>query len=60
MWPNNIDTIQETAELAKDKKDKFSMHKVNIAIREEVLEDVNRILERHGVVDRLINNAGII
>ena len=56
----NATALQETAQLAGDKKDKLSLHVVNIAIREAVLEAVEEILEKHGVVDGLINNAGII
>jgi hypothetical protein len=33
---------------------------VNIAIREVVLEAVDQILEKHGVVGGRFNNAGII
>ncbi len=52
--------LVETAELVGEKKDKFSMHVVNIAVREEVLKAKDEIIAKHGVVDGLINNAGII
>ena len=56
----NESALLETAKLAGDKNNKFSMHVVNIAIREAVLEAAENILKKHGVVDGLINNAGII
>lgn len=56
----NEKTLQETSQLAGDKKDKLSLHVANIAVREAVLDAVSKILEEHGVVDGLINNAGII
>lgn len=52
--------LQETVELAGDKKDKFSQHVINISDREAVETGVSQIIERHGAVDGILNNAGII
>lgn len=56
----NERALEETAELADDKKDKLSLHMVNIAEKESVLALVDEVIKKHTVVDGLINNAGII
>jgi short-subunit dehydrogenase len=56
----NETALKETANLAGDKSEKLSLHVVNIAIREAVLDAVEQILEKYGRVDGIINNAGII
>lgn len=52
--------LKETVELAGDKKDKLSIHVVNIADRSAVEALPEQVIAKHGVVDGLINNAGII
>lgn len=56
----NETALQETLALAGEKRSKVSLHVLNIAIREAVLDAADQILETHSVVDGLINNAGII
>jgi short-subunit dehydrogenase len=52
--------LQETARLAEDKKDKLSTHIVNITDRDAVTALPEQVIARHGAVDGVINNAGII
>ena len=52
--------LQETAELAGDLKTKISTHVVNITDREAVAALPQKVIATHGVVDGLINCAGII
>lgn len=52
--------LQETIKLAGDKKDKLSSHLVNITDKETVLALPALVIEKHGAVDGIINNAGII
>ena len=56
----NGSSLQETVELAGSKKDKLSTHVVNITDRETVAGLPEQVISRHGAVDGLINNAGII
>lgn len=56
----NPATLQETANLAGEKQANLSTHVANIAQREAVEALPARVIERHGAVDGLINNAGII
>ena len=53
-------SLQETVELAGNKKDKLSTHVVNITDRQAVDALPEQVISRHGAVDGLINNAGII
>ena len=53
-------SLQETVELAGNKKDKLSTHVVNITDTEAVDALPEQVISRHGIVDGLINNAGII
>ncbi len=53
-------TLHETAKLAGDQQSKLSTHIANIADREAVMALPEAVLQAHGVVDGLINNAGII
>ncbi len=57
----NEKTLQETKELidAHDRT-RFSEHVVNITDQEEVEKLPDKVIELHGKVDGLINNAGII
>ena len=53
-------SLHETVEFAGNKKDKLSTHVVNITDREAVDALPEQVISRHGIVDGLINNAGII
>jgi len=52
--------LQETTELAGEKKDKFSYHVINISDRVAVEAGVAEIIAQHGAIDGIFNNAGII
>ena len=54
------DSLLETLDLLGDEKSKASAHVVNITDREGVQALPEEIIDRHGAVDGLINNAGII
>jgi NAD(P)-dependent dehydrogenase (short-subunit alcohol dehydrogenase family) len=56
----NEAALQETVELAGNRKDNLSTHVVNITDREAVTALPAQVITRHGTVDGLINNAGII
>jgi short-subunit dehydrogenase len=56
----NEDTLNETREMAGENKDKVSTHLVNVADEEAVQALPAQVIEDHGAVDGLINNAGII
>jgi short-subunit dehydrogenase len=53
-------TLRETAELAVDKKEHLSTHVLNITNRDAVEALPGQVISRHGAVDGVINNAGII
>jgi NAD(P)-dependent dehydrogenase (short-subunit alcohol dehydrogenase family) len=52
--------LQETAQLAGNLQDRVSVHRVDITNREAVAALPEQVIARHGTVDGLINNAGII
>lgn len=54
----NVKSMDETAEMAG--KSNVSSHQIDISNREAVEAFPAIVLEEHGVVDGLINNAGII
>lgn len=56
----NETALQETAELAGDKKDNLSTHIVNITNKDAVAALPEQIIATHGTIDGIINNAGII
>lgn len=56
----NEATLKETVELAGGQKDKLSTYVVNITNKEAVEALPAQIIAKHGAVDGLINNAGII
>jgi NADP-dependent 3-hydroxy acid dehydrogenase YdfG len=56
----NESALQETIGLAGNKKDKLSTHVVDITDGEAVGGLPEQVISRHGAVDGLINNAGII
>jgi short-subunit dehydrogenase len=55
----NEDSLKETAELS-DNPDNLSIHIVNIADRSRVEAFPDQVISKHGAVDGIINNAGII
>jgi short-subunit dehydrogenase len=52
--------LQETVALARNKKTDLSTHVVDITDRDAVAALPEQVIARHGAVDGLINNAGII
>jgi NAD(P)-dependent dehydrogenase (short-subunit alcohol dehydrogenase family) len=56
----NESALQETVELAGDKKHDLSAYIANITDKEAVEALPDQVIEKHGVVDGIINNAGII
>jgi short-subunit dehydrogenase len=56
----NEPALQETIQLAGDKKGNLSTFIVNITDRKAVEALPAQIIAKHGVVDGIINNAGII
>jgi NAD(P)-dependent dehydrogenase (short-subunit alcohol dehydrogenase family) len=56
----NEATLKETAALAGDVQDRLSLHVLNITDREAVAAFPEAVIQAHGAVDGIINNAGII
>lgn len=56
----NEAALKETLELAGEMKDKVSTHVVNITDKTAVTKLPEQVISRHGAVDGIINNAGII
>lgn len=56
----NTAALEETKTLAGEKAGKLSLHTVNITEREVVENLPKQVIEIHGAVDGIINNAGII
>lgn len=56
----NAAALKEIAALAGDHHDRLSTHVVNITDREAVSRLPEAVIQAHGVVDGVINNAGII
>ena len=56
----NESALQETVGLARDKKDKLSTHVVNVTDKDAVAALPEQVISKHGAVDGIINNAGII
>ena len=52
--------MQETAELAGENKNRLSTHQLNIMDKDAVYALPKAVIETHGSVDGIINNAGII
>ena len=52
--------LQETVTLARNKKADLSTHVVDITDRDAVATLPEQVITRHGAVDGIINNAGII
>ncbi len=56
----NEATLQETAALAGDLGSRLSTHQCDITDRQAVMALVQAVIQAHGAVDGVINNAGII
>jgi NAD(P)-dependent dehydrogenase (short-subunit alcohol dehydrogenase family) len=56
----NESALRETIELAGGKKGNLSTYILNITDKEAVTALPEQVISRHGAVDGLINNAGII
>lgn len=56
----NETALNETADLAGANRERLSLHCLNITDREAVLALPEAVIQKHGAVDALINNAGII
>lgn len=56
----NESALEETSRLAGEQKDRLSLHIVNITNQEATAILPEAVIARHGAVDGLINNAGII
>ncbi|KMK75209.1 SDR family NAD(P)-dependent oxidoreductase [Alkalihalobacillus pseudalcaliphilus] len=56
----NLDALNGTYEAAGEKKEKVSLHQVNLSERMEVEALPQQVIDFHGAVDAIINNAGII
>ncbi|HQV94864.1 MAG TPA: SDR family NAD(P)-dependent oxidoreductase, partial [Anaerolineales bacterium] len=56
----NESTLQETASLAGDKKEKLATFVLNVTDKTAVEALPAKVIARFGAVDGIINNAGII
>ena len=56
----NASALRETVELAGNQKGNLSTHTLNITDKAAVTTFPEQVISRHGTVDGLINNAGII
>lgn len=56
----NESALEETARLAGEQNSRLSLHIVNITNQESTAILPETVIARHGAVDGLINNAGII
>jgi short-subunit dehydrogenase len=56
----NEDSMNETVQLAGRNGEKISTHKINIMDKQAVFALPEAVVAKHGAVDAIINNAGII
>jgi len=56
----NEATLRETAQLSENNNVRLSLHIVNITDKDAVASLPEQVISKHGTVDGLINNAGII
>ena len=56
----NRQALEETAQLCEANRDCLSTHIVNVADQESVTLLPEQIISKHGAVDGIINNAGIV
>ncbi len=56
----NQDALEETINLSADYHVNLSTHVINIADKELVYTLPERVIEQHGTVDGIVNNAGVI
>lgn len=54
------DGLNQTLHLAGSRADRLSLHKTDISNRDAVKALADEVLNRHGHIDGIINNAGII
>lgn len=52
--------MADTVAMAGDRQDRLSTHKLDVSSREQVEALPKAVIEAHGAVDAIINNAGII
>ncbi len=55
----NEQGLQETADLVADKNAKVTTHIVDVANREQVYQHAEDVINQHGRVNIIINNAGV-
>ncbi|GHU83586.1 hypothetical protein FACS189415_6160 [Bacteroidia bacterium] len=56
----NESALQATMQLAGDNHDKLSTHLLDITNRDAVEAFANQAIERHGTIEGIVNNAGIM
>jgi NAD(P)-dependent dehydrogenase (short-subunit alcohol dehydrogenase family) len=56
----NKAALEETVRLSADHKNELTIHQVDITDRKSVENFADAIIVRHGAIDGLVNNAGII
>jgi len=60
IWATNEQTMKETAEGLTRRGGEVYTYKVDVSDRSAIEKAVRNVLEKHGPVDILINNAGIV
>ncbi len=56
----NGDTLRETKDIINDEDHRFSMHVADVTNHDDIVKLPNEVIEFHGRVDGIINNAGVI
>jgi NAD(P)-dependent dehydrogenase (short-subunit alcohol dehydrogenase family) len=56
----NLRALEETADCSGEYKDKLTTHEANVADLKSIASLAEQIITKHGAVDGIINNAGII
>lgn len=56
----NLENLQETSTLAGKLSEHLSLHELNLTDKNEIEKLPEAVLAKHGHIDALINNAGII
>jgi short-subunit dehydrogenase len=54
------DALNETARLADQAAERLSIHRMDVSDREAVRALADDVIRRHGCIDAIVNNAGII
>ena len=60
IWATNEQTMKETAEELTRRGGEVYTYKVDLSDRSAIEKAARNVLEKHGTVDILINNAGIV